>query len=149
MSDAQAPLPAPLQAIIDDFRDLSREEKLEYLLEFSEQLPALPAPLRASAPLERVDECATPVDIAFELRDGQIFFHFDIPPESPTVRGFAEILRQGLNGLAPKEIVRLPNDIYYRMGLQSALSPQRLNGVHFMVVHLKLVAARGLAQLGQ
>ena len=145
MSEASTPLPPRLQEIIDEFTSLDREEKLDALLEYSEQLPPLPEQFKNGQPLEHVDECATPIAIATERDGQQITFHFDIPPESPTVRGFAAILRQGLTGVTPQDVLALPGDVYYTMGLQSVLSPQRLNGMHFMLVHLKRAAARELA----
>jgi len=147
MSENEANLPPRLQEIVNDFSELDRADKLELLLEYSEQLPPLPERFRSTEThLERVDECATPVDIAAELDGEQIIFHFDIPPESPTVRGFAAILREGLAGLTPQAVLDLPGDFYYGMGLQNALSPQRLNGIYFMLLHLKRVAARELVQ---
>lgn len=136
-------VPPRLQEIIDDFKTMQREEKLESLLEYSEQLQDMPEQFR-SAPLERVDECATPIAIATERQGEKILFHFDIPPESPTVRGFAAILNAGLEDVTPQQVLDLPGDLYYTMGLQSALSPQRLNGMHFMLLHLKRAAAREL-----
>jgi cysteine desulfuration protein SufE len=141
----QEHLPARLREIVDDFRAMGREEKLESLLEYSEQLPDMPEQFR-TAPLEHVDECATPIAIATERQGEKIQFYFDIPPESPTVRGFAAILRAGLENVTPQQVLDLPGDLYYTMGLQSALSPQRLNGMHFMLLHLKRAAARELHQ---
>lgn len=146
MTENEINIPPRLQEIVDDFRELDRSEKLEMLLEYSEQLPPLPERFRSTeTPLEHVDECATPISIAAERDNGRIIFHFDIPPESPTVRGFAAILREGLTGATPEEVLNLPGDFYYTMGLQSALSPRRLNGIYFMLLHLKRVAARELA----
>lgn len=145
MSDEEVQLPPRLQEIVKDFRSMDRGEKLEALLEYSEQLPPLPEQFRTGRPLEHVDECATPIAIATERLDDKISFHFDIPPESPTVRGFAAILREGLVDVTPQEVVNLPSDLPYTMGLHSALSPQRLNGMHFMLLHLKRAAARELA----
>jgi cysteine desulfuration protein SufE len=142
----QTNLPERLQAIVDDFRSMQREEKLESLLEYSEQLPDMPEQYRGAQQLEHVDECATPIAIATERQGDQIQFYFDIPPESPTVRGFAAILSAGLQGLTPQQVLDLPGDLYYSMGLQSALSPQRLNGMHFMLLHMKRAAARELQQ---
>jgi cysteine desulfuration protein SufE len=139
-------IPARLNEIIEDFRTMDKSEKLEALLEYAEQLPPLPEQFRTGKPLEHVDECATPIAIASERYGDQIAFHFDIPPESPTVRGFAEILRTGLVGVTPEDVINLPGDLYYTMGLQSALSPQRLNGMHFMLLHLKRAAARELTE---
>lgn len=146
MTDISAAIPPRLHEIIEDFRTLEREEKLESLLEYSEQLPPMPEQFRSGAPLERVDECATPIVIATEINNEQIHFYFDIPPESPTVRGFAAILSAGLEGATAQQVLDLPVDLHYAMGLQSALSPQRLNGMHFMVLHMKRAAARELQQ---
>lgn len=141
-----ARIPAPLQAIIDDFQGLDRSEKLEMLLEYAEQLPPLPTDLRTDLPLEHVPECATPIAIATERTGDSVQVHFDIPPESPTVRGFASILRTGLAGATPDQILNLPGDLQYTLGLQNALSPQRLNGMHFMLLHLKRAVTRALSQ---
>lgn len=146
MIDINAAIPPRLHEIIEDFRTLEREEKLESLLEYSEQLPPMPEQFRSGAPLEHVDECATPIAIATEIDNEQIHFYFDIPPESPTVRGFAAILSAGLEGATAQQVLDLPVDLHYAMGLQSALSPQRLNGMHFMVLHMKRAAARELQQ---
>lgn len=144
MTEANETLPPKLHEIVTEFRSLDREEKLEMLLEYAEQLPPLPDEFKTQ-PLEHVDECQTPIAIATERQGEAIQFHFDIPPESPTVRGFAQILRAGLIGATPQDVIALPGDIPYTLGLQSALSPQRLNGMHFMLVHLKRAAARELA----
>lgn len=148
MSENRSLIPSRLQEIVADFQSMDRGEKLEALLEYSDQLPPLPEELR-TAPLEHVDECATPIAIATERQGDAVVFHFDIPPESPTVRGFAAILREGLAGSSPEDVLSLPGDIYYTMGLQSALSPQRLNGMHFMLIHLKRAAARELVPKGR
>lgn len=147
MSEQTNTLPERMQAIIDEFRDMDRQEKLELLLEYSDQLPALPERYRADKnTLEQVHECATPVFIAAENDDDAMTLHFDIPPESPTVRGFAEIMRQGTSGVTPVDVLRMPSDFFYEMGLQSVLSPQRLNGIHFMVAHIKRLATRAMTE---
>lgn len=145
MSDQPQTLPPRLREIVDDFRTTDRSEKLELLLEYAEQLPPLPERFRTDdTQLEHVHECATPVFIAADREGRALTLHFDIPPESPTVRGFAEILREGTSGETPETVLAIPGDFYYEMGLQSVLSPQRLNGIHFMLAHVKRVAARAL-----
>ena len=89
--------PVKLQEIIDDFALASRQEKLEMLIQYSESLPPLPEWLQGErAKMEAVPECMTPVFLFAEKQpDGGLVFHFDIPPQSPTVRGLAAILANG------------------------------------------------------
>ena len=107
-------LPEKLQEIIDDFALASRQEKVEMLIQYSEALPPLPDWLRDErAKMDAVPECMTPVFLFAEKQpDGSLVFHFDIPPQSPTVRGLAAILANGLNGCQPAQIVSIPADFY-------------------------------------
>jgi cysteine desulfuration protein SufE len=136
-------LPSKLQAIVDDFAGSSREEKIETLIAYAESLPPLPDwLLERRGNMDAVPECMTPVEIFGEKKDGRLFFHFDIPPQSPTVRGLAAILSNGLNGSTPEEILSVPADFYLQMDLQSALTLQRLNGLSGMLAHMKQIAIR-------
>jgi cysteine desulfuration protein SufE len=139
------PLPSKLQAIVDDFAAMTREEKLETLIAYAESLPPLPDWLKEERDkLDAVPECMTPVQLFGEKKDGRLIFHFDIPPQSPTVRGLAAILANGLNGSTPEEILSVPADFYLQMDLQSVLTMQRLNGLSGMLAHMKQIAARHL-----
>jgi cysteine desulfuration protein SufE len=137
-------LPEKLQEIIADFALASREEKVEMLVQYSESLPPLPEWLHGErAKMEPVPECMTPVFLFGEKQpDGGLTFHFDIPPQSPTVRGLAAILANGLNGARPEEIISIPADFYAPMNLQEAISFQRLNGFQGVLAHMKQTAVR-------
>jgi cysteine desulfuration protein SufE len=136
-------IPIKLQAIVDDFAAMSREEKLETLIAYAESLPPLPAwLLEERAKMDAVPECMTPVELFGEKKDGVLTFHFDVPPQSPTVRGLAAILANGLNGSTPEEILSVPADFYLEMDLQSILSLQRLTGLGGMLAHIKQIATR-------
>jgi cysteine desulfuration protein SufE len=136
-------LPPRLAKIVEDFHLTVGREKLELLLEYSDNLPPLPDWLREKpAELETVPECMTPVSVAAELNNGGMFFYFTVPAESPTVRGYASILAEGLRGVSPDEVLRLPSDFYLQMGLQQVLSTQRMNGMAGMVAHVKRLALR-------
>jgi cysteine desulfuration protein SufE len=139
-------LPSKLQEIVDDFALASRQEKIEMLIAYAETLPPLPEQWQGERDrMEPVPECMTPVFLAGELQpEGGMVFYFDIPPQSPTVRGLAAILTNGLNGCSPEDIIRIPSDFYTQMNLQDALSFQRLNGFPGMLMHLKQVAAQHL-----
>ncbi len=73
-------------------------------------------------------------------KTGRLHYHFDIPPEAPTVRGFGAILQQGLDGATPETVLSIPELFYRDMGLQSVLSGQRLNGISAILAHMKRLA---------
>ena len=135
------PLPKKLQEIVDDIASMSREEKLETLIAYAESLPPLPDWLiKEREKMEAVPECMTPVFIFGEKEsDGSMIFHYDIPPQSPTVRGLANLLREGLNGCTPEEILSVPADFYLPMKLEEAVSQQRINGFTGVLAHMKHV----------
>ena len=134
-------LPDRLQEIVEDFSYCEGQEKLEYLLELSESLEPLPSWLEGKRDnMDEVHECMTPVFIFPELKNGGLHYHFDIPPEAPTVRGFAAILQQGMDGLAPDAVLEIPNNFYFETGLQKVLSGQRLNGISAILAHMKNLA---------
>ncbi len=139
-------LPLKLQEIVDDFAGMSREEKVESLIAYSESLPSLPDWLKDERDrMEPVPECMTPVFLFGEKKpDGGLVFHFDIPPQSPTVRGLASILASGLNGCTPEEVLSVPADFFMPMNLQEAISQQRINGFIGVLAHMKQAAVKSM-----
>jgi cysteine desulfuration protein SufE len=142
------PLPPKLQEIVDDFASMTREEKIETLIAYAESLPPLPDRLKQErARMQPVPECMTPVFLYGEKQPGGgIMFYFDIPPESPTVRGLASILASGLNGLKPEEVLSVPPDFFMPMNLQEAISQQRINGFIGVLAHMKQAAVKLLME---
>jgi cysteine desulfuration protein SufE len=136
-------LPPRLQAIVDEFQDAEGREKLHLLLEYAESLPPLPAWLAAQHDdMDQVHECMTPVFVHAEQRDGRLQFYFDVPPESPTVRGYAALMAEGLNGATPDEVLAVPGDFFNAMGLQPVISYQRINGISAILAHMKRLAVQ-------
>ncbi len=86
---------------------------------------------RSSAPL--------PIPQAHARLDGEGAVHLflDAPAESPTVRGFAGILREGLEGEPWKSVLDVPADFYTSMGLEVVVSPLRLRGMGAILTRLK------------
>jgi cysteine desulfuration protein SufE len=123
---------------------MSREEKIETLVAYSESLPSIPDRLKEQRDkMDDVPECMTPVRLLGEKQpDGGVAFYFDIPPQSPTVRGLASILASGLNGLNPEEILSVPGDFFLPMNLQEAISQQRINGFIGVLAHMKQTAVK-------
>ena len=140
-------LPQKLQEIVDDIASMSREEKLETLIGYAESFPELPERYKEERDkMEAVPECMTPVFLIAEKQDdGGLIFHFDIPPQSPTVRGLASILASGLNGCKPEEVLAVPADFYLPMKLEEAVSGQRINGFRGVLAHMKQVAVKAMS----
>ncbi len=129
-------LPSRLAEIVEVFRTAPKEFRIEALLDFSRRLPPLPPEL-AGEHLEQVHECQTPFFLASTLEDGKVRLFFDVPAESPTVRGYAGILRAGLDGEEVASILAVDNDFYLGMGLEEVVTPQRLRGMGAILAHLK------------
>ena len=136
--DRVAACPPALQGIIRDFQDVEPRERLEYLLEYAMDLPELPERLQgARDAMEQVHECQSPVFLHTEMDNGRVWLFLDIPVEAPTVRGYGSILVSGLNGAEAEDILRTPEDVYMLLGLHEAISPQRLRGLHALMVYIK------------
>lgn len=129
-------LPARLAEIRDEFLELTEPERLQLLLEYSQELPPIPAEYEGHPELcERVVECQSPVYIVLDIAaDGTVAMHATAPPEAPTTRGFASILAQGLSGLSADEVLAVPADFPQSLGLTRAVSPLRIAGMTGMLL---------------
>ncbi|MHB8113373.1 MAG: SufE family protein [Bellilinea sp.] len=143
MTDSNS-LPARLEVIVSDFEVCEGREKLEMLLDYARNFPAFPTHLQRPDEMEEVPECMTPVQMAAEVKDRAVYYYFLVPEESPTVRGYAALMMEGLNGSSPEQVLAIPADFYLRMGLQHVLTAQRLNGMAAILAHVKRRAAAEL-----
>jgi cysteine desulfuration protein SufE len=140
-------LPDSLQEIASDFEALSARDRLTLLLDFSDELPDLPARYQEHLEvLERVDECQSPLFLVVEVepggdgasgQDATVRLFFQAPAEAPTTRGFAGILHEGLDGLSVGQVLAVPDAAPYRFGLGEAVSPLRLRGMVAMLSRIK------------
>ena len=145
MADPVDGLPPQLAEIVEDFQALGERDRLQLLLEFSQELPDLPERYAGHPDaMEPVPECQSPVFLAVEVERGNgsgdgdaVHVFFQAPAEAPTTRGFASILRAGLDGLPPAEVLAVPDDVSYRLGLTDAVSPLRLRGMAGMLARIK------------
>lgn len=136
MSEQQ--IPSQLAEIRDDFLGLQLRDRLQLLLEFSNELPELPQRYSDHPDLfERVEECQSPVFIFIEVENDTVHMYATAPPEAPTTRGFASILVQGLSGLSASEVLELADDFPQSLGLTQAVSPLRLRGMTGMLARAK------------
>ena len=132
-------LPEALDEIKTDFTELEVKDRLQLLLEFSNELPELPAHY-AEHPdlLERVEECQSPVFIFVDVDEAKtVHLYATAPKEAPTTRGFASILVQGLAGLSVDEVLAVPDDYPSDLGLTEAVSPLRIRGMTAMLGRIK------------
>jgi cysteine desulfuration protein SufE len=136
MSEQQ--IPTQLAEIRDEFLELELRDRLQLLLEFSNELPELPDRYRDHPDLfERVEECQSPVFIFIEVENDTVQMYATAPPEAPTTRGFASILAQGLSGLSTQDVLGLSDDFPQTLGLAKAVSPLRLRGMTGMLARAK------------
>jgi cysteine desulfuration protein SufE len=130
-------MPAPLAEVLSDFAEVQGQDKLNLLLEFADDLPALPADLEEAA-MEPVVECQTPLFLHVDASDvNRVRLHFSAPAEAPTTRGFASILAAGLDEQPAADILAVPEDFYIELGLASMISPLRLRGLSAMLARIK------------
>lgn len=148
-------LPAPLAEIVEDFQSVPDPQRLELLLEFSDELPELPERYAGhTEEMEQVIECQTPLFLAVELdaegdhaADPLVRLFVTAPPEAPTSRGFASVLQQGVAGLPASTVLEVPEDLATRLGLAKALTPLRLRGMSALLGRLKRNVRDQLADL--
>ena len=136
MTDA---LPESFAEIRDEFLELPESDRLQLLLEFSQELPPVPPEYENHPELyERVAECQSPVFIVIDVDDHELVsMHATAPAEAPTTRGFASILAQGITGLSADEVLAIPADFPQSIGLTRVVSPLRISGMTGMLMRAK------------
>lgn len=114
MSDtAPAPLPPALAKVLDRFRALGREEKMQALVGWARKLEPLPA---RYAEVDRaaftVPECQTRVDLFPERRpDGTLHFYADVNArQSPTIAAVLALTFSAINDQPPATTLAIPAD---------------------------------------
>lgn len=130
-------MPASLAAVVSDFAQMDGQNKLELLLEFAQELPALPERMEQAA-MEPVPECQSPLFLSVDASDSEhVRLFFSAPVQAPTTRGFASILAAGLDGQSAADILAVPDDFYAELGLAALISPLRLRGMSAMLTRIK------------
>lgn len=144
MTDETAPLPVPptIDRVLQRFRTLGREEKMQALLSYAKKLEPLPD--RYSA-IDRtnftIPECQTRVDIFPEYRGGKLHFYADVNiRQSPTIAAFLSILFSAINGEPPETTLAIPSD-FVRTMMENIGLGARETGLSAMVARVKRYAA--------
>lgn len=126
MTDAAAPLPPTLAKVLDRFRTLGREEKMQALVGWAKRLEPVPP---RYAELDRaaftVPECQTRVDLFPERRpDGTLHFYADVNVrQSPTIAAVLALTFSAVNDQPPTTTLAIPPDFVRQLmgglGLQT------------------------------
>ena len=124
--------------IASDFSALEGNDKLELLIEISDQLPALPERY-ADHPelLERVEECQSPVYLFVEIDNGVVEIFLTAPREAPTTRAFAGILHASLSGQTVDTVLNFYDNYPSMLGITELVSPLRMRGIRGMLARIK------------
>src|SRR5690625_1271463 len=126
---------------MDDFQDMHEPERLELLLEFSDNLPQPPERYAGHEDeMEQVTECQTPLFLALEYSDEpdpEVTIISSAPPEAPPTRGFAGVIIEGLSGHRASTILPAADHVPNSLGLTAALPPLRLRGMSALLGRIK------------
>ena len=132
------PLPPSIARILDRFRRMEREEKMQALVQYARRLEPLPERFRSldRAPFT-VPECQTRVDLFPELRDGKLHFFADLDPRaSPTIAAFLGLVFGAVNGEPPSTTLAIPADFVGTMMEGLGLATREV-GLNAMITRLK------------
>jgi cysteine desulfuration protein SufE len=140
-------LPTNLQRLVELFAASPKAIKVQALVDYANRLPDPPEHLRSGS-LQRVHECQTPFSVAVELdADRRVQLHFEVPRESPTMRGYAGILAEGLNGSTVDEVMAVSPTFYTAMGLDEVVTPLRLRGMSAIIARIRSLIREQLADV--
>lgn len=130
---------ASIDEIVREFQAADRQEMIELLIDYSEDLPEIPRRFaeRVDRDLNRVHECETPVFIWIEVEDGKVNIFADVPEPFPTVRGLVSILVSAFDGLSPEEIESAPVDFISQLGIAQNLGIRRVRGLSAVYARIK------------
>ncbi len=135
------PLPPSLDSVLQRFRVLGREEKMQALVSYAKKLEPVPERFLAlDDGAFAVPECQTPVRIFPERRDGLLHFYAEVDVRrSPTVAAFLSILLDAVNDQPPSATLAIPDD-FVRVVMQSVGLGAREVGLEALVARLKRFA---------
>ncbi|MCX7596320.1 MAG: SufE family protein [Fischerella sp.] len=120
-------LPPNLAKIVQRFkRATDPKRRYEQLIWYGQRLPEFPE--AEKIPENKVPGCVSQVYITASLKDNKVIFQGD--SDSQLTKGLVGLLIEGLNGLAPHEIVHLTPDFIQETGLNVSLTPSRANGFY-------------------
>ena len=119
------------------------EGRIEYVIELGKELEPLPDATRSEA--NKVPGCAAQVWLAVRCEDGRL--HFRADSDSALSKGNIALLLRLYSGRTPEEILAFDaRAALDRLGLPSALTRQRANGLNAMVGRIREAAVTAAGQ---
>lgn len=143
-NESPSAVPPSVERVLKYFRALSREDKMQALLQYSRKLEPLPERFRD---LDRsaytVPECQTRVDLFPEMRDdGTLHFYADVDVRrSPTVAAFLAIVLSAVNDQPAATALAIPADFARQMMDSIGLGAREV-GLNAMLTRIKREALR-------
>jgi len=140
-------VPPSVARVLQYFRALSREDKMQALVQYSKKLEPVPERFRG---LDRtayaVPECQTQVELFPDLRaDGTVHFYAEVDARrSPTIAAFLAILLGAVNDQPPSTALGIPGD-FARQMMDSIGLGAREAGLNAMLARVKRYAAQAAA----
>ncbi len=120
--------------IIEEFSKLNDWfDKYEYLINLGKSLEPLDEKLKSEE--NSISGCQSQVWIKAEMRDERI--HYLADSDSLITKGMISLLLRVLNNQYPEDIIN--SDLYFidKIGLNSNLSPARVNGLMSIVKQIR------------
>lgn len=117
------------------------ESRIEYVIELGKGLAPLPEAERVEG--NKVPGCAAQVWLSTRYEDGRLWFSAD--SDSALSKGNIALLLRLCSGRTPEEILAFDaRAALDRLGLPSALTRQRANGLNSMVGRIREAAAQAI-----
>ncbi len=129
-----------LAELVEEFDLLGDwEGRIEYVIDLGKGLPPLPEEARVEA--NKVPGCAAQVWLSTRRAKGRLFF--DADSDSALSKGNIALLLKLYSGRQPAEILAFDaRAALEQLGLPSALTRQRANGLNSMVGRIREAAAQ-------
>lgn len=149
MTDTQSrsdPLPASIARVLQRFRSLGRDEKMQALVSLATKLEPVPEQYaNVDTSQFNIPECQTRVDLFPEIRDGKMHYYARVDcRQSPTVAAFLAILFSAINDQPPSTTLALPADFAAQVMESVGLATREL-GLNAMVERVKRYARNAQA----
>tara|TARA_B110000444_G_scaffold163257_2_gene152582 strand:- start:26811 stop:27224 length:414 start_codon:yes stop_codon:yes gene_type:complete len=118
-----------IQEIIDEFQDIDEQfERLEVLMDFSEEVEVLPIELWNERNL--VKGCQSIAHIVVEVTEGVVWMK--AAADAKMVQGLQGLLSIAVNGSTAEQVLLLTPDFAEEAGILNSLTPSRSNGFRTM-----------------
>jgi cysteine desulfuration protein SufE len=144
--DSGNQIPDAVAKVLQRFRSLGRDEKMQALISHARRLEPVPERFLAIADdTFSVPECQTPVRIFPQLESGRLHFYADVDRRrSPTVAAFLSILFAAVNDQPPETTLGVPDDFVLTVMDSIGLGTREV-GLEALVARVKRHARETMA----